>query len=83
LKALLPAVTETFDGIILENTTRQGVGITSANKGEEGGLSGRALFERNLELIKHADEQTNGAVLIIGTGGVFSNEDAINMMRNG
>ncbi|MGT2610462.1 hypothetical protein ACVQ92_09490 [Staphylococcus aureus] len=32
LKALLPAITETFDGIILANTTRQRDGLTSANK---------------------------------------------------
>jgi dihydroorotate dehydrogenase len=37
LKALLPAITETFDGIILANTTRQRDGLTSANKVEEGG----------------------------------------------
>ncbi|HDB7202511.1 TPA: quinone-dependent dihydroorotate dehydrogenase [Staphylococcus aureus] len=83
LKALLPAITETFDGIILANTTRQRDGLTSANKVEEGGLSGRSLFERNLKLIKYAYQQTNGEFLIIGTGGVFSTEDAIKMMRHG
>ncbi len=31
----------------LANTTRQRDGLTSANKVEEGGLSGRPLFERN------------------------------------
>ncbi len=42
------------------------------------------LFERNLKLIKYAYQQTNGEFLIIGTGGVFSTEDAINkMMRHG
>lgn len=83
LKALLPAITETFDGIILANTTRQRDGLTSANKVEEGGLSGRPLFERNLKLIKYAYQQTNGEFLIIGTGGVFNTEDAIKMMRHG
>ncbi|MBD4593290.1 dihydroorotate dehydrogenase (quinone), partial [Xanthomonas citri pv. citri] len=76
-------ITETFDGIILANTTRQRDGLTSANKVEEGGLSGRPLFERNLKLIKYAYQQTNGEFLIIGTGGVFSTEDAIKMMRHG
>jgi dihydroorotate dehydrogenase (fumarate) len=46
-------------------------------------LSGRPLFERNLKLIKYAYQQTNGEFLIIGTGGVFSTEDAIKMMRHG
>jgi dihydroorotate dehydrogenase (fumarate) len=34
-------------------------------------------------LIKYAYQQTNGEFLIIGTGGVFSTEDAIKMMRHG
>ncbi len=46
-------------------------------------MSGRPLFERNLKLIKYAYQQTNGEFLIIGTGGVFSTEDAIQMMRHG
>ncbi len=71
LKALLPAITETFDGIILANTTRQRDGLTSANKVEQGS-AGRPLFELNLKLIKYAYQQTNGEFLIIGTGGVFS-----------
>ncbi|MBH4862818.1 dihydroorotate dehydrogenase (quinone), partial [Staphylococcus aureus] len=36
-----------------------------------------------LKLIKYAYQQTNGEFLIIGTGGVFSTEDAIKMMRHG
>jgi dihydroorotate dehydrogenase len=42
----------------------------------------RPLFERNLKLIKYAYQQTNGEFLIIGTGGVFSTEDAIKMIRS-
>ncbi|MCQ9279885.1 MULTISPECIES: quinone-dependent dihydroorotate dehydrogenase [Staphylococcus] len=82
-KTILPAITETFDGMILANTTRQRDGLTSANKVEDGGLSGRPLFKRNLELVKWAYQQTKGEFLIIGTGGIFSAKDAIQMMRNG
>ncbi|MDN8760479.1 dihydroorotate dehydrogenase (quinone), partial [Staphylococcus aureus] len=59
-KTILPAITETFDGMILANTTRQRDGLTSANKVEDGGLSGRPLFKRNLELVKWAYQQTKG-----------------------
>lgn len=83
LDILLPTITETFDGVILANTTRERQGLTSPNKVEDGGLSGKPLFERNLQLIKHAYQQTQGDFLIIGTGGVFSAEDAITMMRHG
>ncbi|BGE81467.1 quinone-dependent dihydroorotate dehydrogenase [Staphylococcus petrasii] len=82
-KNILPAITETFDGMILANTTRKRDGLTSSNKVEDGGLSGKPLFKRNLELVKWAYQQTNGEFLIIGTGGIFSAEDAIQMMRNG
>ncbi|MGV3107770.1 quinone-dependent dihydroorotate dehydrogenase [Staphylococcus borealis] len=82
-KTILPAITETFDGMILANTTRQRDGLTSANKVEDGGLSGLPLFKRNLELVKWAYQQTKGEFLIIGTGGIFSAKDAIQMMRNG
>ena len=33
--------------------------------------------------MKWAYQQTNGKFLIIGTGGIFSAKDAIQMMRNG
>ena len=82
-KNILPAITETFDGMILTNTTRKRDGLTSSNKVEDGGLSGHPLFKRNLELVKWAYQQTNGEFLIIGTGGIFSAKDAIQMMRNG
>ena len=82
-KTILPQITETFDGMILANTTRQRDGLSSPNKVEDGGLSGRPLFKRNLELVKWAYQQTNGEFLIIGTGGIFSAQDTIQMMRNG
>ena len=37
-KNILPAITETFDGMILANTTRKRDGLTSSNKVEDGGL---------------------------------------------
>ena len=46
--------------MILANTTRQRDGLSSPNKVEDGGLSGRPLFKRNLELVKWAYQQTNG-----------------------
>ena len=63
-----------------DTTTRW---IKFKNKIQEGGLSGRPLFQRNLQLVKYAYQQTRGNFLIIGTGGIFSSEDAIKMLRNG
>lgn len=82
-KKILPSITDTFDGVMLANTTRQRDGLNSKNKIQKGGLSGRPLFQRNLQLVKYAYQQTRGNFLIIGTGGIFSSEDAIKMLRNG
>ena len=83
LKSLLPTIQTHFDGVILANTTRKRDGLKSANRVEDGGLSGRPLFERNLKLVKLAYQETKGELLIIGTGGIFNAEDAIQMLRNG
>lgn len=83
LKSLLPTIQTHFDGVILANTTRKRDGLKSANRVEDGGLSGRPLFERNLKLVKLAYQETKGELLIIGTGGIFNTEDAIQMLRNG
>ena len=43
---------------------------------EAGGLSGLPLRQRSTEIIRHLYKQTQGAVPIIGVGGVFSSADA-------
>ncbi|MDT3960408.1 quinone-dependent dihydroorotate dehydrogenase [Staphylococcus kloosii] len=83
LKHILPSIVETFDGIVLANTTQKRNNLTSRHKNETGGLSGKPLFERNLELIKWTYKETNGNFLIIGTGGIFTTEDVITMLRSG
>lgn len=83
LKHILPSIVETFDGIVLANTTQKRDNLTSQHKNETGGLSGKPLFERNLELIKWTYKETNGNFLIIGTGGIFTTEDVITMLRSG
>ncbi|MCU5745391.1 quinone-dependent dihydroorotate dehydrogenase [Staphylococcus sp. SQ8-PEA] len=82
-KNILPAITETFDGVVLANTTQQREGLKSTHKNEGGGLSGRPLFERNRELVRWAYRQTDGQFPIIATGGIFTAEDAISMLRSG
>ncbi|WP_436862541.1 quinone-dependent dihydroorotate dehydrogenase [Staphylococcus caeli] len=80
---MLEPITKTFDGIILANTTQKREDLQSENRVETGGLSGKPLFERNLELISYAYKQTKGQFLIIGTGGIFDTSDVITMLRHG
>jgi dihydroorotate dehydrogenase len=65
------------DALIATNTTlsRRGVeGLPHAN--EAGGLSGRPLRERATEAIRVLARELDGALPIIGCGGILSGEDA-------
>ena len=66
-----------LDGIIATNTTNKTGGL------EEGGLSGRPLRERSTEVIRLIAEHTNYTMPIIGGGGVFSAQDAIEKLEAG
>nr|WP_313956244.1 hypothetical protein [Staphylococcus epidermidis] len=50
---------------------------------EKGGLSGRGLLERKLEVVKYGYEERGGKLLIIGSGGILSCEDGMKMLRKG
>ena len=76
LDEILTAVTDTnIDGIIATNTTISREGLTSKNKKETGGLSGRPLTELSTEIIKYIHKQTNGDLPIIGVGGIATADD--------
>jgi dihydroorotate dehydrogenase len=65
------------DGVIATNTTiaRDAVaGLPHA--GETGGLSGRPLFEPSNRVVRALAEALEGALPIIGVGGILSGDDA-------
>lgn len=63
-------------GIIATNTTLSRELTTHSNASETGGLSGKPLTERSREVIRHIYRMTEGKLPIIGSGGVFTAEDA-------
>lgn len=63
-------------GIIATNTTLSRMGTTNQNRLESGGLSGKPLTNRSAEVIRQVYQYTNGKIPIIGSGGVFTAEDA-------
>ena len=65
-----------IDGFIATNTTLSREGISSPLREEAGGLSGRPLAKRSTEVIRRIFRHTDGRVPIIGTGGIFTGEDA-------
>jgi dihydroorotate dehydrogenase len=64
-----------IDGIIAANTTLGRDGLKNTNQEQAGGLSGKPLASRNLEIIRTIARETHGRLPIIGVGGVFTADD--------
>jgi dihydroorotate dehydrogenase len=69
-----------LDGIVASNTTISRNGLqTSAAELEAigaGGLSGKPVQQRSSEVVRYLFQNTNGALPIIGSGGIFTASDA-------
>jgi dihydroorotate dehydrogenase len=77
LTSMVETVVKTgIDGIIATNTTLSRTGLTHQNQKETGGLSGLPVRDRSTEVIRAIYKQTNGTLPIIGSGGIFTAEDA-------
>lgn len=76
-----------LDGVIATNTTisREGLTTDSAIIDEigNGGLSGKPLKKRATEVIRYLSQKSNGQLFIIGVGGIFSAEDALEKINAG
>lgn len=59
-----------MDGVIATNTTIGREGLTSPRAKEEGGLSGRPLQAKSLEMVSKIYKRTNGRLPVVGVGGV-------------
>ncbi len=75
--------TTKIDGVIATNTTISREGISSENKKEMGGLSGKPLSKRATEVIRFLSEKSDKAFPIIGVGGIHSAEDALEKLDAG
>ncbi len=70
-------------GVIAANTTIDRTGIKHKHALETGGLSGKPLGKRSTEMIRRIYRLTEGKLPIIGSGGIFSSEDAYEKIRAG
>lgn len=70
-------------GLIATNTTLSREGLSHSNAKEMGGLSGKPLRERSTEIISRVYRQTSGRLPIIGSGGIFTADDAYEKIRAG
>lgn len=75
------------DGIIATNTSPLRMGLStptaSLNAIGAGGLSGKPLLEKSLSVVKYLHHKSGGKIPIIGVGGIFEPEDAIEMLKAG
>jgi dihydroorotate dehydrogenase len=71
-----------LDGIIATNTTIARPGRTSKLK-ESGGLSGRPLHSRSVDVVNYISRTTDGRLPIIGVGGIDDAASAGRMMDVG
>jgi dihydroorotate dehydrogenase len=77
LRSMVDTVLKTgIDGIIATNTTLSREGLTHPNQKEMGGLSGIPVKQRSTAVIRAIYQQTEGKLPIIGSGGIFTAEDA-------
>ena len=74
-------------GVIATNTTIDRSKLSTPQPEVEaigaGGVSGRVLAKRSTEVIRYLHQKSNGAFPIVGVGGIFSAEDAIEKLEAG
>lgn len=76
-----------IDGVVATNTTISRANLATntpiVEKIGKGGLSGKPLQKRSIEVVRFLAEKSNKAFPIIGVGGITSPEDAIEMLGAG
>nr|WP_255697534.1 quinone-dependent dihydroorotate dehydrogenase [Sinirhodobacter sp. WL0062] len=72
-----------IDGLIATNTTLSREGLKSADRGQQGGLSGQPLFEKSTRVLAQMSRLTQGKLPLIGVGGVSNAEQAYEKIRAG
>ena len=73
-------------GLIATNTTLSRTGLAPADEArgaEAGGLSGRPLTARALDVVTLVAKETGGDLPIIGVGGIHTADDALRMLDAG
>lgn len=75
------------DGVIATNTTISREGLSTTHKEVSGigagGLSGRPLREKSMEVIKYLRRELGPGFPIIGVGGIMSANDALEKLKAG
>lgn len=70
------AMESALDGIVATNTTVKRDGVSGRIAQEQGGLSGRPLYQQSTEILRRLYKLTKGKLPIIGAGGIEDAETA-------
>jgi dihydroorotate dehydrogenase len=71
-----------LQGIIATNTTISRSGLKTKTE-EAGGLSGAPLRQRSTDVIRYLRQHSQKDLVLIGAGGIFSGEDALEKINAG
>ena len=77
------ALSSGLSGIIATNTMLAREGLKSANRDQQGGLSGAPLFEKSTRVLAQLSQLTGGRLPLIGVGGISTAEQAYQKIRAG
>ena len=87
LESTSSAIDLGVDGFVATNTTiKRPVPLTTQSRkafAHDGGLSGRPLHDRAIEVIDLVYQESEGKVPIVGVGGIESKDTAWNAIRSG
>ena len=72
-----------IDGIIISNTTISRSNLKSSHAQENGGLSGKPLFDSSTQVLRNFYKFTNGKIPLIGVGGISNAADAYEKIKSG
>lgn len=76
-----------LDGLVVANTSIDRTNLTTSAQQLDamgaGGLSGLPIKNRATELVKYISQKTNGNILIIASGGIFTGADAAEKIAAG
>jgi dihydroorotate dehydrogenase len=72
-----------IEGLIVSNTTIARPVLKSRHADESGGLSGKPLLEPSTRVLAEMHKRLDGAVTLVGVGGVSSGADAYAKIRAG
>ncbi len=65
-----------MDGVIVTNTTLSREGLHSIYRAEAGGLSGKPLRKRSMDILRFVVRRLNGRLPVISVGGIMDPNDA-------